>query len=267
MLKINYYILILLILFNSTNSNAIDNIISIASTTSTHDTGLLKSINDKFTEQYNIKVNVLSAGTGQAIRIAKDGNVEILLVHHTPSELAFINEGYGSTRHNLMYNDFVLVGPRTDETKCDSIEGKLKEIEKKQLKFISRGDDSGTHKKEQELWSLININTDNNFNWYFSVGQGMGQTLLIANNKKSYTLSDRSTWLSFNSKDNLKIVCENLPPLFNQYGIILVDNTLNKRLNIGDAKKYINWIISDTGKNLINNYKVNGEQLFFFNHH
>ena len=95
----------------------------------------------------------------------------------------------------------------------------------------------------------------------------MGQTLLIANNKKSYTLSDRSTWLSFNSKDNLKIVCENLPPLFNQYGIILVDNTLNKRLNIGDAKKYINWIISDTGKNLINNYKVNGEQLFFFNHH
>ena len=226
-----------------------ESVITIASTTSTHDTGLLKSINKTFYDNFKIRVNVISLGTGQAIRIAKDGNVEILLVHHTPSELNFMNQGYGKIRHNLMYNDFVLIGPKNDEKKCISIEEKLLEIKNNKLNFISRGDDSGTHKKEKELWNLININTNNNMNWYLSVGQGMGQTLLIANNKKAYTLSDRSTWISFNSKENLKIVCENLPPLFNQYGIILVNNKLNNNLNIKDAEVYINWIISDEAKN------------------
>ena len=266
-LKYIYNFLIILIFFISHNLESKENLISIASTTSTHDTGLLKSINNKFTEKYNIRVNVLSAGTGQAIRIAKDGNVEILLVHHTPSELAFINEGYGKIRYNLMYNDFVIVGPNSDKNKCVSIEDKLKEISSKKLKFISRGDDSGTHKKEKELWNLVNIKPKNQMSWYLSVGQGMGQTLLIANNNQSYTLSDRSTWIAFKSKENLKIVCENLPPLFNQYGIILVNNSLNKNLNIKDAETYIDWILSDNAKELINNFKINGEQLFFFNNH
>ena len=266
-LKYIFKLLIILIILINYNLNAKENVISIASTTSTHDTGLLETINKIFTKKYNIRVNVLSTGTGQAIRIAKDGNVEILLVHHTPSELEFINEGYGVIRHNLMYNDFIIVGPKSDKHKCVSIEDKLKEIESKKLEFISRGDDSGTHKKEKELWNLINIKPTNKMDWYLSVGQGMGQTLLIANNKSSYTLSDRSTWISFNSKENLKIVCENLPPLFNQYGIILVNDTLNKNLNTEDAKLYINWILSDHTKKIINNYKVNGEQLFFFNNH
>tara|TARA_B100000575_G_scaffold280847_1_gene270827 strand:+ start:1946 stop:2740 length:795 start_codon:yes stop_codon:yes gene_type:complete len=257
----------IIILFLCNNIYAKEGVITIASTTSTHDTGLLKTINKTFYNNYKIKVNVISLGTGQAIRIAKDGNVEILLVHHKPSELNFMNEGYGKIRFDLMYNDFVLIGPKTDKNKCISIEEKLLEIENKKLSFISRGDDSGTHKKEKELWSLININTDNNFKWYSSVGQGMGQTLLIANNKNAYTLSDRSTWISFNSKENLKIVCENLPPLFNQYGVILIDSKLNSNLNFKDAAVYMNWIISDEAKKLINNYKKNGEQLFFFNHH
>ena len=257
----------IIILFLCNNIYAKEGVITIASTTSTHDTGLLKTINKTFYNNYKIKVNVISLGTGQAIRIAKDGNVEILLVHHKPSELNFMNEGYGKIRFDLMYNDFVLIGPKTDKNKCISIEEKLLEIENKKLSFISRGDDSGTHKKEKELWSLININTDNNFKWYSSVGQGMGQTLLIANNKNAYTLSDRSTWISFNSKKNLKIVCENLPPLFNQYGVILIDSKLNSNLNFKDAAVYMNWIISDEAKKLINNYKKNGEQLFFFNHH
>tara|TARA_B100000945_G_scaffold296378_1_gene274604 strand:+ start:1263 stop:2099 length:837 start_codon:yes stop_codon:yes gene_type:complete len=244
-----------------------ENIITIASTTSTHDTGLLKTINKEFTKKFNIKTNVISLGTGQAIRIAKDGNVEILLVHHTPSELAFMNKGYGKLRYDLMYNDFVLVGPNSDNKKCSSIEDKLKEIANNKLNFISRGDNSGTHKKEKELWDLIKINTENHMNWYLSVGQGMGQTLLISNNKRAYTLSDRSTWISFNKKENLKIVCENLPPLFNQYGVILVNKELNRNLNIKDAEIYINWIISDSAKILINNFKKNGQQLFFFNHH
>ena len=263
-----YKLLILLIIFFlNINSFAKEGVITVASTTSTHDTGLLKSINKEFTKKFNIKVNVISLGTGQAIRIAKDGNVEILLVHHTPSELLFMKKGYGKVRHNLMYNDFVLVGPKTDKNKCNSINEKLMEIENNKLKFISRGDDSGTHKKERELWSLVNIKANSDLDWYLSVGQGMGQTLLIANNYKGYTLSDRSTWLSFNTKDNLKIVCENLPPLFNQYGVILINKKLNTNLNIIDAEKYLNWIISDTAKYLINSYKKNGVQLFYFNHH
>ena len=263
-----YKLLILLVIFFlNINSFAKEGVITIASTTSTHDTGLLKSINKEFTKKFNIKVNVISLGTGQAIRIAKDGNVEILLVHHTPSELLFMKKGYGKVRHNLMYNDFVLVGPKTDKKKCNSINEKLMEIENNKLKFISRGDDSGTHKKERELWSLVNIKANSDLDWYLSVGQGMGQTLLIANNYKGYTLSDRSTWLSFNTKNNLKIVCENLPPLFNQYGVILINEKLNTNLNIIDAEKYLNWIISDTAKYLINNYKKNGVQLFYFNHH
>ena len=274
-IKINLYltlsnitkILILLYFFlYSLNLDSKEKVITIASTTSTHDTGLLKSINKEFTKKYNIKVNVLALGTGQAIRVAKDGNVEILLVHHTPSEMKFMKEGYGNIRHNLMYNDYVLVGPKNDTNECFSIEDKLFDIKNDRLNFISRGDDSGTHKKEKELWNLINVKINNLDNWYLSVGQGMGETLLIANNKKSYTLSDRSSWISFNKKDNLKIVCENLPPLFNQYGIILVKDNLDKNLNISDAKTFINWIISENGKELINNFKQNGKQLFFFNH-
>ncbi len=263
-----YKLLILLVIFFlNINSFAKEGTITVASTTSTHDTGLLKSINKEFTNKFNVKVNVISLGTGQAIRIAKDGNVEILLVHHTPSELLFMKNGYGKVRHSLMYNDFVLVGPKTDKNRCNSINEKLMDIENNKYKFISRGDDSGTHKKERELWSMVNINANSDLDWYLSVGQGMGQTLLIANNYKAYTLSDRSTWLSFNRKNNLKIVCENLPPLFNQYGVILIDKKLNSNLNIIDAEKYLNWIISDEGKKLINNYKKNGEQLFYFNHH
>ncbi len=258
-------IFITFLIFNSYSKA--ENTISIASTTSTHDTGLLEHINKFFTKEFKIKVKVLSLGTGQAIRVAEDGNAEILLVHHLPSELDFMEKGHGLLRYNLMYNDFVLVGPKNDNKECFSIEKKLSEIAEKNLKFISRGDDSGTHKKEKELWKLINIIPDSKSTWYLSVGQSMGQTLLMTNNKKAYSLSDRSTWITFNKKDNLKIVCQNLPPLFNQYGIILVNNSLNKNLNLKDAQIYINWIISENAKELINNYKVNEEQLFFFNNH
>ena len=240
--------------------------ITIASTTSTNDTGLLEYINKEFEDKYNTKVRALSLGTGQAIKVAMDGNVEILLVHHKKSELEFMNNGYGTLRYDLMYNDFVLIGPKQDNRNCSSIENKMIEIKESKLLFISRGDESGTHKKEKELWELSNIKIPFKENWYLSVGQGMGSTLLIANQKNAYTLSDRSTWIAFNKKENLQIVCENLPPLFNQYGIILVSNKINNNLNIEEAKKYIDWITSEEAKKLINNYRVNGKQLFFFNH-
>ena len=216
-----------------------NNYITIASTTSTHDTGLLEYINKEFENKYNTKVRALSLGTGQAIKVAMDGNVEILLVHHKESELEFMNNGYGTLRYDLMYNDFVLIGPKEDNRNCSSIENKMIEIKESKLLFISRGDESGTHKKEKELWELSNIKIPFKENWYLSVGQGMGSTLLIANQKNAYTLSDRSTWIAFNKKENLQIVCENLPPLFNQYGIILVSNKINNNLNIEEAKKYI----------------------------
>ena len=256
------FILILLI----KNALANDKHITIASTTSTHDTGLLEYINKEFEKKFKIKVRALSLGTGQAIKVAMDGNVEILLVHHKKSELEFMNNGYGALRYDLMYNDFVLIGPKKDNETCSSIENKMIEIKKSKLLFVSRGDESGTHKKEKELWELSNINIPFKENWYLSVGQGMGSTLLIANQKNAYTLSDRSTWIAFNKKENLQIVCENLPPLFNQYGIILVSNKINNNLNIEEAKKYIDWITSEEAKKLINNYRVNGKQLFFFNH-
>jgi len=262
--KIRFIFFILSFLFISTNINA--NKIIVASTTSTYDTGLLNLLNKNFYNKFNIKVQVLSLGTGQAIRIAKDGNVEILLVHHKSSEIDFMNHGYGSERYEIMYNDYVLVGPKNDDGQCKSVQKKLEKIYNNKYLFISRGDDSGTHRKEIEMWQLANIKINENKKSYLSVGQGMGSTLLIANEKKGYTLSDRSTWIAFNNRDNLKIVCEDFPPLFNQYGIILVNPELNKNLNYKDAKKYIDWFKTNEVKELINNFKAKGEQLFYYNY-
>ena len=262
----NFRILILtLIIFFSTVAKS-DNKIIIASTTSTYDTGLLNLLNEEFYKKYEVRVQVLSLGTGQAIRTAKDGNAEILLVHHKPSEIEFMDNGYGVERHEIMYNDYVLVGPKNDNDSCKSVQQKLEQIYINQSLFISRGDDSGTHRKELEMWDLTNIEVNKNKQWYLSVGQGMGSTLLIANEKQGYTLSDRSTWIAFNNRQNLKIVCEDFPPLFNQYGIILVNSKLNKNLNYKDAKKYIDWFKTVEVKELINNFKAKGKQLFYYNY-
>ena len=259
-------ILILIIILLNYNGFASENRIIIASTTSTYDSGLLNTINKHFSKKYNIDVHVLSLGTGQAIRTAKDGNVEILIVHHEPSELKFMEDGYGSKRYEIMYNDYVIVGPKEDNNGCSSIKSKFKLISNKSELFISRGDDSGTHKKEIEIWKSIDLEPEEFENWYIKNGQGMGKTLLMSNEKKAYTISDRSTWISFNYKKNLKIICENFPPLFNQYSIILINKKINSKLNYIDAQKYIDWIISDEAKNLINNYKVEDQQLFFYNY-
>ena len=262
----SFRILILtIIIFFSTVAKS-DNKIIIASTTSTYDTGLLNLLNEEFYKKYEVRVQVLSLGTGQAIRTAKDGNAEILLVHHKPSEIEFMNDGYGIERHEIMYNDYVLVGPKNDNDLCKSVQQKLEQIYINKSLFISRGDDSGTHRKELEMWDLTDIKVNKNKKWYLSVGQGMGSTLLIANEKKGYTLSDRSTWIAFNNRENLKIVCEDFPPLFNQYGIILVNSKLNKNLNYKDAKKYIDWFKTAEVKELINNFKAKGKQLFYYNY-
>ena len=259
--------LILFISLINFNIFADNNRIIIASTTSAYDSGLLEYINNEFEMKFNIKVHVLALGTGQAIRIAKNGDADILLVHDTFSEIEFIKEGYGNTRHNLMYNDYVIVGPKTDNDRCDSIEKTLLKIINSEFIFVSRADESGTHKKERDLWDLIGLKIEESSSWYKKIGQGMGSTLILANEMNAYTLSDRGTWISSNKKENLKIICENIPPLLNQYGIIAVNQKINSRINSKDANKYVNWIISDEGKKLINSFRIKDVQLFFFNHH
>ena len=239
--------------------------IILASTTSTYDSGLLNFINSEFKKKFNINVQVLAQGTGQALRTARDGNVEVLIVHHKLSEEEFMTKGYGLIRYEFMYNDYILVGPKNDKDVCFDLNEKLKYIYSKNLKFISRGDDSGTHKKELELWKSIDLSLYKYSN-YFQVGQGMGNTLLISNEMGAYTLTDRSTWISFNKRENLKIICEFHPPLLNQYGIIIVSQNNNRTLDIKSAKLYVNWLISDEGKRLINSFKINNQQLFFYNY-
>jgi len=260
------FIYLIIILFISLKSFSYENIIFLSSTTSTYDSGLLDYLNQKFKKKYNITVKVLAQGTGQALRTGKEGNVELILVHHKKSELKFMQQGYGLARYELMYNDYILVGPKSDTVPCHDINIKLKEIFTNNYFFISRGDDSGTHKKELELLFESNIDPYKYSNSYLEVGQGMGNTLLITNEKFSYTLSDRATWLSFNHKNNLKVICESQPPLLNQYGLILINPKVNEKLNIIDAKKYIDWLLSDEGRELINNFKINDKQLFFYNY-
>ena len=255
----------LVIIFNYSIS-ADQNRLIIASTTSTYDTGLLSYLNKEFIKEHDITIHVLALGTGQAIKVAEQGNADILLVHHTPSEIKFIKDGYGIKRFNLMYNDFIIVGPKQDSLKCDSIKSILEKISNDKILFLSRGDDSGTHKKEISLWNSIELDPKKFTKWYKKVGQGMGSTIFMANEMLAYTLTDRSTWVKFNKKENLKIICENKPPLFNQYGIIGVNPDIDQSINYEWANTYISWIISARGKKLINNYKVFGKQLFFFNY-
>jgi len=256
---------IILILFNYSAHSEMNRLI-IASTTSTYDTGLLDYVNKEFMKKYNVLIHVLSLGTGQAIIVAKRGDADILLVHDTQSEIKFVKDGYGLHRKNLMYNDYILIGPRDDNTSCLSIDEKMKSIKNNKMIFISRGDESGTHKKEKSLWSKINLNPSNFANWYKKIGQGMGSTLNISNELKAYTLADRGTWISFMNKKNIKVVCENKPPLLNQYGIIAVNPDKNKNVNYILAEIYISWILSEKGKYLINNFKIDNQQLFYFNH-
>ena len=258
---------IIIFIFISQSLLAKKDRIIIASTTSTYDTGLLNYINKEFEKNHDIKIHVLALGTGQAIINAKQGNADILLVHHEPSEIKFMKEGYGIERYNLMYNDFILVGPKINNDKCTSINQFLLNIINNKYLFISRGDKSGTHLKEKDIWNKLGFSPELFSSWYKKVGQGMGATLTISNELNGFTLTDRSTWISFNKKENLKIICENMQPIINQYSIIAVNPKLNTNTKSTWVKKYIKWIISDEGKKLINEFKIKNKQMFFFNHH
>lgn len=239
----------------------------IQSTTSLQDTGFYKHIINKFSLYDPVKIKVVAVGTGQAIKNSENCDGDLLLVHHKPSEVDFIKKGYGLYRKEIMFNDYVLIGPqkRSEIFKSiKSIKEALQIIYLNKFHFVSRGDESGTHKKEKELWNNsgieINKRTDK---WYFESGSGMGASLNFAVNKRAYALTDRSTWLAFGNKKNHGIIVENFPSLLNFYGIIPMNPDRCPRTNIIKAEKLINWLISDIGKDLINSFRVNGKQVFF----
>ena len=249
------------------SANASERFIVVASTTSTENSGLYSFVLPRFSEQTGIEVRVVAVGTGQALHIAQNGDADVLLVHHRPSEDQFISQGYGVTRYDLMYNDYILVGPRDDPASVLSaanVIGAVQRIATNKSLFISRGDDSGTHKKELELWNQSGIDTAKVGNgWYQETGRGMGGTLNMASALDAYTLSDRATWLKFGNKGRLDILFQSDPPLFNPYGIILVNPERHPHIKTRDGQTFIEWMLSKTGQTLIANYRILGQQAFF----
>ena len=241
--------------------------IVVASTTSTQNSGLFDQLLPKFTEKSGIAVRVVAVGTGQALRLAGNCDADVLLVHHRPSEEAFVAAGKGVKRYSLMYNDFVLVGPTEDPAGVagdKDVTDALRKLARMAAPFASRGDDSGTNKKERGLWAAAAIDPQAaSGQWYRETGSGMGATLNTAAAMGAYTLSDRATWLAFRNKAGLKIVSEGDARLFNPYGVILVNPQACPQTKVKEGQAFINWLVSNDGQQAIAAYKRNGAQLFF----
>ena len=242
----------------------------LQSTTSTVNSGLLDAILPRFTEQTGVEVRVVSSGTGQALRNARNGDADLVLVHAKRDEEKFVAEGYGLERFDLMYNDFVMVGPPDDPAglqQAQSAAQAMSKIVAAGANFVSRGDESGTHRKEMHLWELTNrdLNRISQQPWYLESGTGMGATLNIAINKRAYTLTDRGTWIRFGNKSDFEILFEGGEELFNPYGLILVNPKKHPHVNVVDGQALIDWLIGEEGQQWINSYRVDGKQLFFAN--
>jgi tungstate transport system substrate-binding protein len=243
-----------------------DKYIVVQSTTSTQNSGLYDHLLPIFEEKSGIEVRVVAVGTGQAIKNAMNGDGDVLLVHAKASEEKFVAEGFGVKRFDLMYNDFVVVGPAADPAGIagsSDIVAALGTIAEGGRTFVSRGDDSGTHKKELALWREARVETASaSGSWYRESGSGMGATLNIAVGMDGYTLTDRATWIKFGNKANHKIVVEGDKRLFNQYGVILVDKAKHPNVKAELGQVFIDWLLSPEGQRAIAAYKVNGEPLF-----
>ena len=243
--------------------------IVVASTTSTQDSGLFEYLLPIFQQKTGIAVKVIAQGTGQALDTGRRGDADVVFVHAKSAEEKFLAEGQGVKRNPVMYNDFVLIGPKDDPAgiKGNDIAAALKSIKEKQAPFVSRGDRSGTHIAELALWNRdagIDIDKDKG-GWYKSIGQGMGAALNMASASNAYVLSDRGTWLSFKNKGDLQILVEGDKRLFNQYGVILVNPEKHPTVKKDLGQEFIDWLLSPEGQKAIANYKINGEQLFYPN--
>ncbi|WP_114394827.1 substrate-binding domain-containing protein [Oleisolibacter albus] len=240
--------------------------ITVASTTSTEASGLFKHLLPAFTARTGIEVRVVAQGTGQALQTAKDGNADVVFVHDKKAELEFVAQGFGVKRQDVMYNDFILAGPKADPAGIKGgkdIVAAMKTIAGKSAPFASRGDDSGTDRAEKRFWKEAGVAPKGD--WYRELGAGMGQTLNTAAAMDAYTLSDRGTWLSFTNRQNLEIVVQGDPRLFNQYGVILVNPGRHPTVKAKEGQAFIDWLVSKDGQAAIADYKVGGEQLFFPN--
>lgn len=258
--------------------------ITMATTTSTYDSGLLDYLNPMFTAGTGIAVKIVSMGTGAAIRAGENGDADLILVHDTVGELAFVEGGYGIDRREVFHNDFIILGPLDNPAGIathESTSGALAKIAASESTFISRGDDSGTHRKEQELWKATGLaleetsqvitkkNMDVVVNyvkpvgeWYLSIGQGMGAVLTMAYEKQAYVLTDRGTYLSYMGNIDLAILNEGDTSLVNQYGIIAVNPEKHEAIKYDLAMMYINWICSSEGQEAIGDFRKEGEVLF-----
>ena len=258
-----------LFLFFSIPIHASERFITLVGTTSTDNSGLYGKILPLFTNKTSIKVRVISVGTGRAINIAKNGDADVLLVHHRKSEDEFVFKGFGVKRYDVMYNDFVIVGSKEDPANILNIKNAadgLAQIASTKNLFISRGDDSGTHKKELVIWRLAGINVIKASGyWYREAGAGMGATLNTAAAMLAYTLTDRGTWLNFKNKRELRLLVENDPLLLNHYGVILVNPKRHPHVKAIMGQVFIDWITSGEGQAAISSYYINGHQAFFSN--
>ena len=248
---------------------AAERFITVASTTSTENSGLFGFILPKFQQATGIEVRVVAVGTGQAIKNAERGDADVLFVHHQPSEEQFVAQGFGVKRYDVMYNDYVLLGPQSDPAGLKGtkdIVAALSRIAATAAPFVSRGDDSGTHKLELSLWEAAGIDVKKaSGSWYREAGSGMGATLNTASGLDAYTISDRGTWISFKNKGRLGLVVEGDPRLFNQYGVIPVNPVKHPHVKARDGQAFTDWLISDQGQKAIADFRVEGQQLFFPN--
>jgi tungstate transport system substrate-binding protein len=250
-------------------AQAQDRFITVASTTSTEQSGLFGFLLPIFEKETGIKVRVVALGTGQALDLARRGDADVVFVHAKAAEEKFLAEGHGVKRYPVMYNDFVLIGPKSDPAKVaggKDIVDALKKIRSAQAPFVSRGDRSGTHMAELDLWKASGVELEQAKGpWYRDTGQGMGPALNTAASMNAYLLADRATWLAFRNRGDLAILVEGDKRLYNQYGVILVnpDRHLTVKKDLG--QKFIDWLISPAGQKAIADYKINGEQLFFPN--
>jgi tungstate transport system substrate-binding protein len=245
------------------------NFITVASTTSTEQSGLFKHLLPAYEKKTGVQVRVVALGTGQALDMARRGDADVVFVHARAAEEKFIAEGYGVKRLPVMYNDFVLVGPRSDPAKVGGtkdIVAALQKIKAAQAPFASRGDKSGTHFAELQLWKAAGFDMEKDKGpWYRDTGSGMGPTLNTASGMNAYALTDRGTWLSFKNRGELVIAVEGDQRLFNQYGIMLVNPAKHPHVKKDLGQAFVDWVISADGQKAIADYKIGGEQLFFPN--
>jgi tungstate transport system substrate-binding protein len=253
----------------ATPTLAEDKSIIVQSTTSTENSGLYKHLLPIFEKKTGIKVHVVAVGTGQAIKNATNGDADVLLVHAKSAEEKFVKDGWGVKRFDLMYNDFVIVGPPNDPAKVGGMRDAketLKKIAATRALFASRGDNSGTHKKELQLWKAAGVDPKKESGkWYRETGSGMGATLNTGVGMAAYVLTDRATWISYKNKGTYKIQVEGAKDLFNQYGVILVNPKKHQKVKVKEGQAFIDWVLGEDGQKAIADYQLNGQQLFFPN--